>query len=108
MDIAPVQYIFMMMFIVTFSVVFRFYISGIGRRISKKQLVAVSDYLVSAFVGSVLDRWRSAGGCSLVSTCFVFVGLLGLRTALLVKQKTAKDRNHLPFYNNSAENKGDN
>uniref|UniRef100_A0A7S2TTT5 Uncharacterized protein n=1 Tax=Lotharella oceanica TaxID=641309 RepID=A0A7S2TTT5_9EUKA len=94
-QMGTIPYLFMILFIMTYCIVFRFYITGVGKRISRKQRVVFTDFVVHVVVGSVLDFLRGLGDCTVFSTSFALAALLGLRLTL-GKPKSSKDG--LPFY----------
>mmetsp|Transcript_39058 Transcript_39058/g.74971 ORF Transcript_39058/g.74971 Transcript_39058/m.74971 type:complete len:340 (-) Transcript_39058:295-1314(-) len=90
-----VPYTFMIFFIMTYCIVFRFYITGVGKRIPKKHRIVFTDFIVHIIAASILDILRGSGDCSVFSTSFALAALLGLR---LVLGKTKSTKDGLPFY----------
>ncbi|GAB5362874.1 hypothetical protein AAMO2058_000835800 [Amorphochlora amoebiformis] len=77
MQLGIVAHVFMILFIMTFIIMLRFYVSDIGKRTMATQIHLV-DSIVSIGMGSALDLFRTAGACSLVTTCFALGAVAGI------------------------------
>mmetsp|Transcript_24491 Transcript_24491/g.34234 ORF Transcript_24491/g.34234 Transcript_24491/m.34234 type:complete len:333 (+) Transcript_24491:46-1044(+) len=94
MGLTSLQYLFMILFIITFIVVFRFYITGIGKRALSQKSIQL-DFVVCGLAATVLDVIQGAGACTIYSTCFALAAVFGVRLAV----SKEKEKEKLPVYN---------
>jgi len=94
MELTSMQYLFMLLFLITFIVVFRFYITGIGKKALSQKSIQM-DFVVSGFTATVLDVMQGAGACTVYSTCFALAALFGVSLAV----SKEKEKEKLPVYN---------
>ena len=96
-DMRALPYAFMILFITTYTVVLRHYVSDIGRRVGRRRQVTLVDFVVSGVTGSVIDVFRGVGDCTIYSSLFAGGCLVGLRLALDRVSTDAKTT-PLPLY----------